>query len=74
MFIQLTVEEIKDLKSKKLIQQISRWQTLDKARSFYSTIDGVFTGYKENIKELESAYSTPVVVFKIKNCRQSSRQ
>lgn len=65
MFFILTMNEIKELQSKQLAQQISRWESLDKADSYYSKIEGSFTGYKMNLQDLKSAYSTPVVVFKI---------
>lgn len=66
MFIQVTKNEMQDLITKKLVQQISRWESLDKASLFYSKMDGIFTGYHQDLKRLKSAYSTPVVVFKIK--------
>lgn len=66
MFIYLSVKEIKNLESKKLAEQISRWETLEKAKAYYSGIDGIYTGYKENKNEINSAYSTPVKIFFIK--------
>jgi hypothetical protein len=65
MFIQLTRYEIHELLNNKLAQPVSRWETLDKARTFYEEIEGIFTGYKANPSELKSAYSTPVIVYKI---------
>ncbi len=66
MFVQLSKSEIKDLEEQKIAQQISRWESLDKAVSYYTDIKGIFTAYKLNFYDMQSAYSTPIVVLKLK--------
>ncbi|MDQ0049231.1 hypothetical protein J2T18_003532 [Paenibacillus polymyxa] len=66
MFIQLSRNEIKELESMNLAKQISRWDCIEKAASFYDNSNGIYTGYQESLKELFSAYSTPVVIYRIK--------
>jgi hypothetical protein len=65
MFIQLSETEIKELEMNNLAQPISRWETIEKAKVFYSSVDGIFTGYKIKLQDLKTAYSTPVLVFKL---------
>lgn len=63
MFIQLSKNQIESLKKQNMAKQISRWETIEKAKSFYSNINGVYTAYIEEKNQLRSAYSTPVKVF-----------
>ncbi|WP_339223477.1 hypothetical protein [Paenibacillus sp. FSL H8-0332] len=66
MYIDLLENEIKELLEKKLIQQISRWENHGKANQFYSDKIGTYYAYHEkNTSILKSAYSTPVIVFKL---------
>lgn len=63
MYVQLSKNEIESLKEQNMAKQISRWETIEKAKLFYSKIDGVYTAFIEEKKELKSAFSTPVKVF-----------
>ncbi|WP_091222007.1 hypothetical protein [Paenibacillus sp. BC26] len=65
MFIQLTETEIKGLEVKNLAQPISRWETIEKAKAYYSNVEGIFSGYKIKLSDLKTAYSTPILVFKL---------
>ncbi|OMF67727.1 hypothetical protein BK141_02680 [Paenibacillus sp. FSL R5-0765] len=66
MFVQLSKTEIKNLETQRLAQQISRWESFEKARAYYSNDEGIFTAYKMNLYDMKTAYSTPIVVFKLK--------
>ncbi len=65
MFIHLSETEIKELEMNNLAQPISRWETLDKAKAYYSNVEGIFTGYKIKHQDLKTAYSTPILVYKL---------
>lgn len=68
MFVQLSNLELEFMIEKNLAIPISRWETIEKARAFYSKMDGKYTGNVEDKKNLLSAYSTPVRVYMIKKC------
>jgi hypothetical protein len=65
MFIELSKEQIEALKKQNMLKQISRWETIEKAKTYYSNTDGIYTAYIEEKRKLRSAYSTPVKVYLI---------
>lgn len=67
MFIHLTKKEIESLVKQGNAKKISRWETIEKAETYYSNLEGVYTAYTEDIKRLRSALSTPVKVFLLSN-------
>jgi len=68
MFINLSITELDLLKGKNCVIPISRWENIEKAKSFYSSIDGEYAAYEEDIMKLRSAYSTPIRIYLIKKC------
>ncbi|MFD0716124.1 MULTISPECIES: hypothetical protein [Paenibacillus] len=65
MFIKMSIEEIKSLEQKEMATHISLWDSLEKAEKFYSPLDGLYTAYKEENKNLISAFSTPVKIYRL---------
>lgn len=68
MYIKMSNTELNLLKEHNLVIPISRWETKEKAEAYYSKRDGSYTAYKEDVKKLKSAYSTPFRVYLIKEC------
>ncbi|PLR98238.1 hypothetical protein [Bacillus sp. T33-2] len=66
MFIKLSLTELDLLKEHNLALPISRWETPEKAEAYYSSMDGDYIVYEEDVKKLRSAYSTPFRVYMIK--------
>ncbi|WFB58556.1 hypothetical protein [Paenibacillus sp. BR1-192] len=65
MFIQMSIDEIKSLEQKQVAIHISLWDSLEKAEKFYSPLNGLYTAYKEENKNLISAFSTPVKIYRL---------
>lgn len=68
MFINLSITELDLLKEKNCVIPISRWENIEKAKSFYSRIDGNYSACEEDVMKLRSAYSTPIRIYLIKKC------
>lgn len=67
MFICLSLKELNLLKEQNLAIPISRWENKEKAKSYYSKVEGIYAAYEEDVTKLKSAYSTPVRIYFIKN-------
>lgn len=67
MFINLSKTKIALLKKNKVAVQISRWDSIEKAEAYYSKMNGIYTAYKEDVNNLKTAFSTPVIVFMLKD-------
>lgn len=65
MYINLEKENILILESKGVAQFISLWDTLENSVKYYNNKIGFFSSYCESINNIQSAYATPVKVFKI---------
>lgn len=61
----MPVNEIKFLEQKKMAIHISLWDNIEKAEKFYSNLDGIYTAYNEEKRNLMSAFSTPVKIYKV---------
>lgn len=67
MFTNISILELETLKENKSVTPISRWETFEKAATYYSKIEGNYTAQVEDLKNMKSAYSTPVRVYLIRN-------
>ena len=65
MYLKLSKEQLLKLEKEGNATFISLWNTIEKASTFYSTKDGLYSAYIEKDKNLTTAYATPVRVFKI---------
>lgn len=66
MYVKLQVDDIKLLRDQNMARQISRWESIEKAKSYYSNEDGLFTAFEEEESFIKSALSTPVFAFQLK--------
>ncbi|ELK39267.1 hypothetical protein D478_25343 [Brevibacillus agri BAB-2500] len=61
----LSKEKIELLRSKGLIQFISLWDTLEKAKKYYDEKPQLYFAYKQDFSEITHAFSTPIKVYKL---------
>lgn len=67
MFISLSDKDFHLLMEQNLVTPVSRWENKEKAKSYYSSAEGIYVAFEENMSKLKSAYSTPVRIYFIEN-------